>query len=289
MLGGQSRLYSSQRNSSVGDSEMWLSEPIANAPPCREPRSAAGKCRRPDSLPSSDTAPITAPVAATAFELRRRRHASHAPGTSVDRRGRARAATRSAGAEMLLRRCDLALLLRDVDVNRLAVTAATSSTVRSASGGTARRLWKAMPISICGDCACATRQLVDEIEISPSRARTAAGAASAGRRRSRSLVQRRQQREPDPCRGRGIDQRLGHRTAVRVGRAVRLVVQIVKLAHGRIAGLEHVRIALRRDRVQALGRHAAGVLVHGFAPGPEAVCVASCGCSASPAIERWNA
>ena len=120
------------------------------------------------------------------------------------------------------------------------------------------------------------RQLVDEVEISVRREhelalpRSRLGAAEIG-----SLVQRRQQREPDARGSRGIDQRLGHRALLRIRRAVRLVVQVVKLAHGGIAGLEHVRIALRRDGIQALGRHAAGVLVHGLAPGPEAVALGS--------------
>ena len=136
------------------------------------------------------------------------------------------------------------------------------------------------------------QQPVDEVEILVRRehelslARTRLGAAEIA-----GLVQRRQQREADARGGRSIDQRLGHRGAVRVRRAVGLIVQVVKLAHGRIAGLEHVRIALRRDRIQALGRHAGGVLVHGLAPGPEAVALVVVGRATlrQPAIERWNA
>jgi hypothetical protein len=88
------------------------------------------------------------------------------------------------------------------------------------------------------------------------------------------LIQRRQQRQAD-ARGSGsIDQRLAHGQPIFVRTARAVTVQIMKLADRCVAGLEHVCIQLRGYRVQAFRRHAAGQVVHGLAPGPEAVVIA---------------
>uniref|UniRef100_A0A0S6YZH3 Uncharacterized protein n=1 Tax=Mizugakiibacter sediminis TaxID=1475481 RepID=A0A0S6YZH3_9GAMM len=88
-------------------------------------------------------------------------------------------------------------------------------------------------------------------------------------------VQRRQQGEADAGLARGLDERQRHRLGRRVGAAVGAVVQVVELAHLRVAGLEHLRVELRGDRAQLVGADAAGEGVHGLAPTPEAVVVAA--------------
>src|SRR5690606_33240791 len=82
-------------------------------------------------------------------------------------------------------------------------------------------------------------------------------------------VQHRQQRDADAGVGRGAQQRARHRRRILVAAATRRVVQVVELADAGVAGLEHLRVQLRRDRVQRVRVEALGHAVHGLAPGPE--------------------
>ena len=85
------------------------------------------------------------------------------------------------------------------------------------------------------------------------------------------LVQGRQQRQADAGGRRGRSDRLPQAVGSGVEVAVRLTVQVVKLRHRGIAGLEHLDEQLRREHLQVLRRDAIRERVHGLAPGPEAV------------------
>ena len=67
------------------------------------------------------------------------------------------------------------------------------------------------------------------------------------------------------------DHRVGHHRAIVVRRAVRLVVQVVELAHRQRPGLSQLAVGDARDRVHLLGRHRLGQRVHRRAPRPEIV------------------
>ena len=64
---------------------------------------------------------------------------------------------------------------------------------------------------------------------------------------------------------------LGHLGEVGVGRSVAVVVQIVELADAREAGLQHLDIELRCDRLDLVRRHRQREAVHHLAPAPETV------------------
>ena len=84
-------------------------------------------------------------------------------------------------------------------------------------------------------------------------------------------VQHRQQGQTDAGIGGGRDQGARHRGRVVVWVAVGLVVQVVELADGGVAGFQHFRVELHRHGVQRIGIQPAGEAVHQLAPGPEAV------------------
>ena len=64
---------------------------------------------------------------------------------------------------------------------------------------------------------------------------------------------------------------LRHFTGIGVGPAVDVVVQIMELADGGEAGLQHFHIGERGDGLDVVGRKALKEAVHHLAPGPEAV------------------
>ena len=65
--------------------------------------------------------------------------------------------------------------------------------------------------------------------------------------------------------------RCRHLAEIGVGPAVDVVVQIVELADGGEAGLQHFQIGEGGDRLDVVGRKALQEVVHHLAPGPEAV------------------
>ena len=62
-----------------------------------------------------------------------------------------------------------------------------------------------------------------------------------------------------------------HRVRRRVRRAVGAVVDVVELAHGDVAGGDHLAVGEQRDRVDRVGVEPPGGGVHRLAPGPEVV------------------
>ena len=166
-------------------------------------------------------------------------------------------------------------------------SAATAS--RSASGVTAR--------SECG--ATPTRASGSACTIARVRASSAAIAVRIVEETLLALVRRRaaeaavhiesgQQRQADAglLRRRGDARR--HLAEVGIRPAVDVVMQVVELADGGEAGLEHLHVGERRDRLDVVRRELAEEAVHHLAPGPEAV-IRRAACSASPAMPRWNA
>jgi len=59
-------------------------------------------------------------------------------------------------------------------------------------------------------------------------------------------VQHRQQQQPDPCQPRGGDQPMAHLGRIGVRVSLDVMMQVVKLGHLRVAGLQHLDIELRR-------------------------------------------
>jgi hypothetical protein len=97
--------------------------------------------------------------------------------------------------------------------------------------------------------------------------------AVGGRRAAEAalLIQHRQHREADAgTRRRGGDD-TRQQGAVGVRPAIDVVVQVVELAHRRVAGLEHLDEEVRRNRLEVVGRDRIGHAVHPVAPAPEAV------------------
>ena len=88
---------------------------------------------------------------------------------------------------------------------------------------------------------------------------------------ARVRVEDRQQRQSDSCVARGRDDPRRHFGAVGVRRAVRGVMEIVKLRHAGKARLQHLDIGLGGDRLDIVRRHREREAVHGLAPGPERV------------------
>ena len=84
-------------------------------------------------------------------------------------------------------------------------------------------------------------------------------------------VQHRQQGDADAGIARGEQQRLRHCIGLRIGRAIRPVVQVVEFADRGVTGFEHLHVQLRGNGVQQVGIEARGHRVHGFAPGPERI------------------
>ena len=84
-------------------------------------------------------------------------------------------------------------------------------------------------------------------------------------------VEHRQMGQADPgfpCRG-GDPERCLRRVVVAI--AARLVMDVVELADRRIAGLKHLDIGERRDRLDIVRRHPVEEAIHQGTPGPEAV------------------
>ena len=104
--------------------------------------------------------------------------------------------------------------------------------------------------------------IVDEAALAGSRRRAAEAAIG---------VERRQQREADAGLRAGRGDTLRHFAGIGVGPAVNVVVQIMELADGREAGLQHFHIGEGGDRLDVVGRKALKEAVHHLAPGPEAV------------------
>ena len=67
------------------------------------------------------------------------------------------------------------------------------------------------------------------------------------------------------------------------------MMQVVELADLRVAGLEHLDVELRRDRVQVVRADAPGERVHRLRARSRSCRRAFAWRSASPAIARWNA
>ncbi len=84
-------------------------------------------------------------------------------------------------------------------------------------------------------------------------------------------VENGKQRQPDPRRRARRCDRARHLGGVGIGRARRIVMEIMKLADAREAGLEHLGIGLRGDRRDILGRQPVEEAVHDLAPAPEIV------------------
>ena len=80
-----------------------------------------------------------------------------------------------------------------------------------------------------------------------------------------------QQRQPDAGRVRRRRDARRHLAEVGVRPPVDVVMQVVEFADRREAGLEHLHVGERRDRLDVVGRQLAEEAVHHLAPGPEAV------------------
>ena len=84
-------------------------------------------------------------------------------------------------------------------------------------------------------------------------------------------VEDRQQRHPDAGLRRRRENALRHLGDVSVWRPVGVVMQIVELADAGEAGFQHLRVELRRDRLDIVGRDRERDAIHHLAPGPEIV------------------
>jgi hypothetical protein len=92
-----------------------------------------------------------------------------------------------------------------------------------------------------------------------------------GLREPCAFIEHGQQRQTDAG-GRGrVGQRPGQRARVGIGRAVAVVLQIVKLADLRVAAAQQLDVELRGDVTQRLGLDALRHAVHAVAPRPEIV------------------
>ncbi len=89
--------------------------------------------------------------------------------------------------------------------------------------------------------------------------------------KTRVRIEHRKQRQSDARRGRGRGDPLRHFGAVCVRRAGDVVVKVVKLGDGAVAGFEHLDIGLGGDRLDVVGSRREREAVHRFAPGPETV------------------
>jgi hypothetical protein len=102
-------------------------------------------------------------------------------------------------------------------------------------------------------------------------------AEAALRRRKRAIaeravrIQHRHQREGDAGVRRGGEDAMGHLGAVGIGLALPVAVDVVELAHGRIAVLQHLDVEVPRDRFDVLGLEVRDQAIHLLAPGPEVV------------------
>ena len=159
-----------------------------------------------------------------------------------------------------------------MDVDR-AVAGRAPRRRASSSGVTARRLCGATPTTAPSSIAnrasrLASKQpgealeIVDESPLAVVRRR----AAEAGMR-----IEHRQQRQPDAGLASRRGDPLGHLGDVGIGLPVAVVVQIVELADAGEAGLQHLDIELRGDRLDLVRRHRQREAVHHLAPAPEAV------------------
>ena len=163
----------------------------------------------------------------------------------------------------------LAELLGDVDVQRPVGQARVEHRAHGVRRNRAQRMQREADAQ-CGIFHFA--QPLDQLQVGVD---VVAEAALALRQRApveaAGHVQGRQQRHADAAFARGLDQRQRHRRRVGIRLAVGLVMQVMELAHLRVAGLEHLHVQLRGDRAQLVRPDAAGKRVHRLAPGPEAV------------------
>jgi len=102
------------------------------------------------------------------------------------------------------------------------------------------------------------------------------------------LVQSREECEADAGDRRRIADRLPQRIRGRIGVAVFLAVQIMKLRNRGVAAFEHLHEQLRRQDLQVIGVDAIRQRVHGAAPGQK-LSRADNRYSVLPAMALWNA
>ena len=84
-------------------------------------------------------------------------------------------------------------------------------------------------------------------------------------------VEDREQCQRDTGLLRGVDEAPGDFGAIVVGRAVLLVVQVMKLANCRVAGLEHLEVEQGSDGADLVGSETREEEIHHLAPAPETV------------------
>ena len=84
-------------------------------------------------------------------------------------------------------------------------------------------------------------------------------------------IEHRQVREADAGRRGGREDAVRQLGRVGIGRAPRLVMNVIELGHGGEARLLHLHEGQRRHRLHLLGRQAVGEAIHEVAPSPEAV------------------
>ena len=80
-----------------------------------------------------------------------------------------------------------------------------------------------------------------------------------------------QQHDLDPGLLRRLRHGDRHRVRLRVGRAVGLVVDVVELTDGAVAGVHHLGVDGQRDRVHRVGIELGDRVEHRLAPAPEVV------------------
>ena len=150
---------------------------------------------------------------------------------------------------------------------------ASATTAASSSGVTARRLCGATPRfqsavrGIAGERRDEARIRVERVH-EPPLARGGRRAAESGVR-----VEDRQQRERDAGRRGGGDDPARELRRIGVGLALRIVMHVVEFGDRRVAGLQHLDIRLRGDRLERVGVDPVEKRVHRLPPRPEAVAV----------------
>ena len=93
--------------------------------------------------------------------------------------------------------------------------------------------------------------------------------AAVEHRQSLLHIERRQERDREPARLGGGEAAKPHLGRIGIGAAVGLVMEVVKLPDGGIAGLRHLDIGLGGNGLKFIRIHLQRKAVHGVAPGPE--------------------
>ena len=142
----------------------------------------------------------------------------------------------------------------------------------SSSGATARRLWGATPATAPSRPAVKARQRPVRSE-NPSRSVTNRRWPCAGRLAAKPGVgvEDRQQGQADPRRRGRRDDPAGDLGDVVIGRARRIVVQIMKLADAGEAALQHLQEGQGGDGLDLLRPAPVQKAIHQRPPGPEVV------------------